>query len=119
MTHRIILYIGLSLLIVHEMDAIQKKEWRMFPLLSKLKPETGYTLFSVLHIPLFVFIFWALFDLNRGLHNTIIMLLNVFLMIHFSLHLICVRHPQNEFRSTYSWSIIGGLFLIGAIGILV
>lgn len=32
----IFFYLGLAALLVHEMDAIKRKEWRMFPGLSKL-----------------------------------------------------------------------------------
>jgi len=112
------LYTGLSLLIVHEMDAIRRNEWRMFIYLSKLKPETGYAVFSLLHIPLFMLIFWGLFSAAPEIKKALILFLNGFFVAHFFLHLMFIRHRNNEFRSVFSWGIIGGLFLIGIGGIL-
>lgn len=53
-------YLGLSLLTMHEMDAIRCREWRIFPLLSLLSDKAGYIVFVFAHIPLFFFIFYQL-----------------------------------------------------------
>jgi len=113
MIHDIIFYIGLSLLFVHEMDAVHRNEWKMFRYLSTLKPKTGYAIFSLLHVPFFILIFWGLFSANQGFRNDLIMVLNLFFIIHFFLHLVFIRHHNNEFRSVFSWFIISGMFLMG------
>ena len=46
----VIFYSGLSLFMLHEMDAIRRQEWRIFFFLSKLKEETAYAVFSILHL---------------------------------------------------------------------
>lgn len=48
-------YLGLSLLTMHEMDAIRCREWRIFPILSMLCDKAGYIVFVFAHIPLFFF----------------------------------------------------------------
>ncbi len=100
--------IGLALILLHEMDAMRCHEWRIFPGLSQLSERTGFFLFMVLHIPLFVVIFSNLDNLEfrRGF--------DVFLIIHLGLHLLFLRHPKNEFRDWLSWSIITGAALFGA-----
>ncbi|MEM7040345.1 MAG: DUF6713 family protein, partial [Bacteroidota bacterium] len=56
----IIFHIGLSLIMMHEMDAIRCKEWRIFPGISMLKEQIGFAVFMFAHIPLFTWIFWQL-----------------------------------------------------------
>lgn len=117
MMHDIIFYIGLSLFLVHEMDAVRSHEWKMFIYLSTLKPEMGYVVFSLLHVPFFILIFWGVFSANQSFRHYFIMLLNIFFIIHFFLHLAFIRHPNNEFKSVFSWFIIGGMFLMGLINV--
>jgi len=35
------------------MDAIRCKEWRIFPVTSRMDDEAGYLAFTALHIPLY------------------------------------------------------------------
>jgi len=58
---RLSLLITVSLLAVHEMDAMTHAEWRLLPGLSALDDATGRDTFLVLHIPLYIGLFWALF----------------------------------------------------------
>jgi len=53
-------YIGLAFILTHELDAVQMKEWRIFPLISFLDDKMGYWVFTALHIPLFVMFFYGL-----------------------------------------------------------
>jgi len=50
MTEHLFFYLGLSLLLMHEMDAIRCKEWRIFPGLSMLSDKVGHIVFLFLHI---------------------------------------------------------------------
>jgi hypothetical protein len=48
-------FIAFSFLLTHEMDAVCRHEWKVFPLLSRLTDdERGYTLFTAMHIPLYI-----------------------------------------------------------------
>ncbi len=53
-------YLGLSLLLTHELDAIKQHEWRVFPGLTNFKDNFSYHIFVALHIPLFILILWYL-----------------------------------------------------------
>jgi len=57
MWQNLFFYLGLSFLMLHEMDAVRRKEWQLIAGLSTLDNERGYILFSVLHIPLFVVLY--------------------------------------------------------------
>jgi len=56
---------GLFLILLHEMDAIRCKKWRIFPGLSMLNEKIGYTLFLFAHIPLFYWTFWQITDNSK------------------------------------------------------
>ena len=110
-------FIGLATLLVHEMDAIHKHEWRIFPLTYMFDDEQGYIVFTIAHIPLYVLIFLALYD-NDRLNQSLISGLDVFFIIHVFLYLLYFRHPQNEFRNRLSWIIICGAGIAGLLDLL-
>jgi hypothetical protein len=53
-------FLNLSLLVTHELDAIQRHEWRIFPLTVGMAEGAGYAVFTAAHIPLFLLLFWGL-----------------------------------------------------------
>lgn len=110
--------IGLSFIIVHEMDAIKCQEWTIFPLLSKLNEKTGYFVFTAIHIPLYLLLFWGLYRQN-GPNQNLITGLDIFFIIHVFLHVVFLKHPKNQFKSVFSWIIILGAGIAGLIDILV
>lgn len=107
-------YLGLALFAIHEMDAIRCKEWRIFPLLSMLKDDRiGYIIFVFAHIPIFFFIYWKLGsgqDITTFIHN-----FDIFMIIHLFLHILFLKHKNNEFKDWVSWIIIVGTGLCGLI----
>ncbi len=60
MTEHYFFYIGLTFILIHEMDAVRLQEWKMFPILSGLNDQTGYLIFTSLHIPLYGLLFGGL-----------------------------------------------------------
>jgi hypothetical protein len=107
-----VFYLGISFILLHEMDAVRCHEWRIFPGLSLLKNSTGFLAFMVLHIPLFVWILIAQGDgaFRRGF--------DIFLLIHLGLHLLFLTHQKNEFKDWISWTIISGAAICGAIDLI-
>lgn len=102
----ILFTLGLSFLFIHEMDAIRCKEWRMFPGLSRLGDRPAEAIFILAHIPLIAAILYFIFqDTTSGLVATA---LSCFMVIHFVIHLLCLKHMQNEFKGFISWLIIFG-----------
>lgn len=109
----IFFYFGLAALLVHELDAIKRKEWRMFPGLSKLKDETGYNVFTGLHLPLYFLVFWLLQKPETS--STIILILDAFFIVHLLLHIILRNAPKNNFSGIFSIALI---WIIGVSGLL-
>lgn len=101
--------LGIVLILLHELDAIRCKEWRIFPILSYFKEKTGMVVFIFAHIPLF---YWLLLEIEQQNQNFIDGF-SIFLVIHFFLHLLFLLHKNNEFKDWISWSIITGAGLCG------
>jgi len=113
MTEHIFFYLGLSFLTMHEMDAIRCREWRIFPGLSLLSEKVGHIVFVFAHIPLFFIIFWQLAQSNDI--AGFIMGFNIFMIVHLGLHILFLKHKNNEFKDWISWTIIIGAGLCGLI----
>lgn len=113
MTEHLFFYLGLCFIFVHEMDAIRCKEWRIFPGLSYLNDQQGYMMFTVAHIPLYLFIFWGLTGQARM--QSFMFWLDLFFIVHIILHLSARNHPQNLFEGWLSWSLIWGAGICGLI----
>jgi hypothetical protein len=117
MTENIFFYLGLSLLTMHEMDAIRCREWRIFPGLSLLSDKLGHIIFVFVHIPLFFFIFWQLThseDIDAFIRG-----FNIFMIVHLGLHILFLKHKNNEFKDWISWTIIIGAGLCGLLDLIV
>jgi hypothetical protein len=114
---QIFFFAGLSLILVHEMDAIQCHEWTMFPLISKLDDKTGYFVFTALHVALYLLLFWGIFD-KQGLNQNLVTGLDIFFIIHVFLHVIFLKHPKNQFKSAFSWIIILGAGIAGLLDLV-
>jgi len=103
-------------MMMHEMDAIRCKEWRIFPGLSMLSDKVGHIVFLFLHIPLFYFVFWKL--THSQYVEAFIYGFNIFMIVHLWLHIIFLKHKNNEFKDWISWAIIIGAGLCGLIDLL-
>lgn len=116
MSNHIFFIFGLSFILLHEMDAIHCKEWRIFPGLSLLNDDLGVKVFTLAHIPLFCLLFFALFYMENT--SSLIFGLDVFFIIHFGLHLFFLLHTRNEFKNWVSWTIISGAGLFGMLDLI-
>jgi len=115
-SHRFFL-LGFCFLLVHEMDAVRCQEWRIVFGLNRMGEQAGYHAFTALHVPLYAVLLWGLFesgDLNRGL----VVGLDLFLVAHLALHVLLRNLAENLFRSAFSWAVILGAGLCGAIDLL-
>ncbi len=106
--------LGAALILMHEMDAIRCREWRIFPGLSLLNNQWGMITFIFLHIPLF---YWILWEIQQG-NQEFIRGFDIFLVVHMFLHLLFLLHKKNEFKDWISWSIIIGAALCGGLDLL-
>lgn len=115
MTGHEFFYTGLSLMLMHEMDAVRCKEWRILPGLSLLNDRLGYFVFMLAHLPLFFFIFYKLIKVDN---ESFITGLNIFFIIHLGLHILFLKHRKNSFTDWISWTIISTIAICGLIEIL-
>lgn len=116
MSEHIFFYLGLSLILMHEMDAIRCREWRIFPGLSLLEEKIAFPIFMLAHIPLY---FFPLYYLQiQSDPSALINGLNYFFILHFFLHLLFLKHKNNEFTDAISWIIIGGCGLFGVLDLI-
>ena len=114
------LQMGTAFLLIHEMDAIRCKEWRIFPGLSRLDDDTGFKVFMFMHAPLYWLVLQVFVRSGSGPVSSLI--LAVFLVLHLVLHLLFLKHPKNEFKDWASWATItlaalpGALYLAFSLG---
>jgi hypothetical protein len=116
MANHFYFYIGLIFIIIHEMDAVRCKEWRMFPGLSLLNDDWGFKIFMFAHIPLYFLIYWKL--ANTESKETFIYGVSIFFIIHFALHLLFLLHKKNEFKDWISWLFIFGAGFFGLLDLI-
>lgn len=116
MTEYILFYFGLSLFLIHEMDAVYHQEWRMFPGLSKLNNKKGYITFISLHIPIFILIFWLI--TNTSTIEMFATIFDIFMIVHLLLHILFFKHEKNKFKNKLSWSIITGIAICGLLDLI-
>lgn len=112
--NRLFFLAGTALILIHEMDAIRCKEWRIFPGLSLLDDKTGMIIFVFAHIPL---LYGLLYEIQIT-GEKFIFGFDIFLIIHFFLHLLFLRNTKNEFKDWISWTFITGPALCGAIDLI-
>jgi hypothetical protein len=113
MISSIFFYLGLTCMTIHEMDAIRCKEWRMFPGLQLLSDKWGHILFVFAHIPLFFFVYWQL-TYSESIEAFRIGF-DALMIIHLLLHLLFLKHKNNNFKDWISWSIIVGAGVCGLV----
>ena len=118
MTH-VFFFIGLGFLLTHEMDAVKQKEWVIFPLTTALDDKLGYYVFTGIHVPLYVLLFYGLLGNDlQPVDPAVIKGLDVFFIIHVLLHILYLKHRKNLFTSLFSWSLIGGAGICGLIDLV-
>lgn len=112
--HELLFVLAVSLLFAHELDAVQRHEWRIFPVLSRMPEDIGMRIFIWAHVPLFAAILWfAAQSIARG-GNGFSLGLSGFCIVHAFLHLAYERHPGCEFRNRLSRTLIWLCALAGA-----
>jgi hypothetical protein len=109
----LIFYLGLSFLFAHELDAIKRHEWRIFPGLSNLEDNLSYRLFVAFHIPLFVLVLWFLCHPAEQIRFWFQMSVDGFLVLHLWLHHFFKSSRKYEFTQPFSKFIINTAALIG------
>ena len=83
MTTSIFFLLGLSFMTMHEMDAVRKREWVIISQPLKLDDTLAYRVFTLVHLPALMLMFWALPSPNFQIGLSIFMIFHA--MVHFAL----------------------------------
>jgi hypothetical protein len=105
----IVFALNFSLLLLHEMDAIRAKEWRMFIILKDMREESAYIVFSLVHLPLY---FWMIHTISQTVAGGYVipyLALDIFLIFHTVIHFCFRKKAANGFTSAYSNALIYGM----------
>lgn len=96
----------MSVLLLHEMDAIRTKEWKMFIVLKDMADESAYKVFTFIHLPLY---FVAILIMAKGgTHANFVLccIIDAFLIGHAIIHFYFRNNKNNGFTSSFSKIII-------------
>ena len=104
--------VNFSLLLLHEMDAIRAKEWKMFAILKDMKEQTGYIVFTLLHLPLYIWVVFSISQIWSGHYAFVYLATDIFLITHAILHFFFRRNNANEFSPIYSNILIYSMALL-------
>lgn len=110
---RWIFYGGYACLMTHELDAIDKAEWRIFPGLSLLPDDLGFLLFTLAHIPLVAILLAGIAHQNPVVRDRTRVGLSAFLVVHAGLHKLFEHHPDYRFTTPLSIGLIYGGAVMG------
>ena len=112
--HILLFMAALAAMFTHELDAVQCKEWRIFPLLSRLDDRTGMLWFIWLHVPLFGIVVWFAAGSIAAGGDAFSIGFSLFCVAHAFVHWAYERHPQCLFANARSRTIIWGCAAAGA-----
>jgi hypothetical protein len=111
----IIFYLGMGTLFTHELDAVAHHEWRIFPLIRLLPENLALNVFVLAHVPLFAVAIATVASSNLKAQKVAKVSIAAFFIVHAVLHALFTGHPQYEFFSFTSLTLIfGGAILGGA-----
>lgn len=107
------LIVAVSLLSVHEMDAMTHAEWRLLPVLSGMEEDAARETFVLLHVPLYIGVFWALFVSSWRLLAGRIFSLAI--IAHATAHFLLSGHDLYTFAAPIETLTVYGAALAGLI----
>jgi hypothetical protein len=111
-------YAVLALLFAHELDAVERHEWRLLPVLRSLPDGLAGRLFVVLHVPLFLVLFRLATHPAATVRRRFRLALDAFAVLHAGLHRRFRGRPEYEFEGTTSRALIRGAALAGLVRLL-
>ncbi len=112
MAELVFLYLALAFIWTHELDALDRHEWRVMPVIGALPDEIAKRIFLWMHVPLMVLSIWLV---AAGPGSIGAGFLAGFCVLHVGLHRIFRHHPAYEFQGLESRLLILGAGLFGAL----
>lgn len=120
----IVTCLNIMFFVMHEFDAFHQGEWKMFKFLNKLKESTQYLIFLYIHVPLTFFCFYYLWSTYHFNNQRLWLIINIFSIFHFGLHLFAqkwelnVFNKSNVFNNIHSFIFISGWAITGIINLI-
>jgi len=111
---KILFWINISLFILHEMDAVKTREWKMMIFMNRLDDDTGHIVFTTLHLPLFVILFY----LMKNFFEYLVPAVAVIFIIHQIMHIVFRKHTENRMNNMFSRIIIFLMFLFSCVTLI-
>ncbi|HNX23736.1 MAG TPA: hypothetical protein PKG60_06780 [Spirochaetota bacterium] len=112
---KILLWINISFFILHEMDAIKTREWKMMIFINRLNDKTGHLVFTSSHFFLFIIIFYLMDQYFMVLFFAV----SILLIIHQFMHIIFRRHAENRMNNAFSQIIIFMMFANSCLSLII
>lgn len=112
---KIVFTVNIVLLILHEMDAIYWKEWRI--LFGIEDDNKGRNVFLLAHIPFFMVLVFALLYSNTAFGRITSLIVSLFLIVHYFLHRKALL--QRLFNEKVSFGIISAMLITSIVQIII
>ena len=104
----VVYYLAVSVLFVHELDAVQNYEWQLLFHVFKVSDALASTLFIAIHFPLFFLFFFLGHHSSEKVSNMFRLCVCGFLIIHGLVHFGLSDHAQYHFKGLLSNAYIFG-----------
>ncbi len=111
-------WLGLSILLAHELDAVRAREWRLLFVLRRMPEELARDAFVLVHVPLVAVLFWLFALAPPAVRLTSQAALDIFLIAHAGIHYRLAGHVLYDFESRASRSLIFGGAAVGMVHLL-
>jgi hypothetical protein len=98
----LIFYVALSGLLAHELDAVQRHEWRLLFVLRRMPETRARDAFILVHVPIVALILWLAAHPDPKVRHGMMLVLDVFVLVHAGLHWRLSTHPKYEFYDSIS-----------------
>ena len=115
----VVFSLGLSLLLVHELDAVRAHEWRLLPILRRMPDPVGRDVFVLVHVPLTALLIWFALYPQGIVRLRFQVATDLFFLLHIGLHQAFRSHPHYDFRSLLSRGLILGAGAAGAVHLVI
>lgn len=109
----VLFYVGLALLLTHEMDAMVNHEWRVLPLLRNVGDALAEDIFVLAHVPLYAIVIAFVASLNTRIRERARLAACGFLFVHAILHAAFSDDANYEFDTLRASLLIYGAAACG------
>lgn len=114
----LVFFAAVSTLLLHEMDAIDKKEWRWLFVLRRLPDSGALRWFILLHIPVFIGLLVLVGAESNSFVRGIQGVVDGFMIVHAGLHERLAVGGERAFANAFSRSLIWASAGFGAVHLM-